>query len=414
MRKTANLPAKIELYEGARFMLYHNIDLADKLSNGEIGTVVRILKNHNSVLDSVLFIKFDSPNAGNKRKKGNLVDANLRDCVPIKAEVKKFKLKLKNRTIQFHRKQMPGVEALGITVHKSQGGTYEFLEGDFNQTSRGKRLVDVKQGQAYTLLSRVKSSATIKLSNFTCGMIKVNNAALVEQERMRKECLFICDHVIDCIEGYKAVLLNIRSWNAHLKHFLSDPFLLSKCCLFIFTETNISGELKDSMTNYDAQWEEIHERTDHGLVLCFNKAFIEIGKQFDIVTNIEAMAYELSIKGGNEIGINFILIIVYRTPDPVRGNMIIFINELRDQIRSLPKDKRIMVAGDINIDQRDVNNVRLFDNLINEFSFIQRSQYTTHSQGGILDLLFDTKNDAAEAKTLPVPYSDHVALLFNL
>ena len=168
------------------------------------------------------------------------------------------------------------------------------------------------------------------------------------------------------------------------------------------------------MTNYDAQWEEIHERTDHGLGLCFNKAFIEIGKQFDIVTNIEAMAYELSIKGGNEIGINFILIIVYRMPDPVRGNMIMFINELRDQIRSLPKDKRIMVAGDINIDQRDVNNVRLFDNLINEFSFIQRSQYTTHSQGGILDLIFDSKNDAAEAKTLPVPYSDHFMLLFNL
>ena len=45
---------------------------------------------------------------------------------------------MKNRTIQFHRKQMPGVEAFGITVHKSQGGTYEFLEGDFNQTSRGK------------------------------------------------------------------------------------------------------------------------------------------------------------------------------------------------------------------------------------------------------------------------------------
>ena len=94
--------------------------------------------------------------------------------------------------------------------------------------------------------------------------------------------------------------------------------------------------------------------------------------------------------------------------------MVMFINELTAQIRSLSKDKRIMVAGDINIDQRDVNNVRLFDNMINEFSFIQRSQYTTHSQGGILDLLFDSKNDAAEAKTLPVPYSDHFMLLFNL
>ncbi len=35
MRKTANRPAKIELCEGARFNLYHNIELADKLEKLE-------------------------------------------------------------------------------------------------------------------------------------------------------------------------------------------------------------------------------------------------------------------------------------------------------------------------------------------------------------------------------------------
>ena len=85
-------------------------------------------------------------------------------------------------------------------------------------------------------MSRATNAKGLKLTNLTHNMIKVNQNALKEQERLRN--LFLCKHSIHKIEGFKATVMNIRSWNYHLKHFVSDPYLCSKCCLCVFTETN--------------------------------------------------------------------------------------------------------------------------------------------------------------------------------
>ena len=40
-----------------------------------------------------------------------------------------------NRMIHAERKQFPGIFAHAITVHKSQGSTFEYMMGDMNRTS---------------------------------------------------------------------------------------------------------------------------------------------------------------------------------------------------------------------------------------------------------------------------------------
>ena len=131
-----------------------------------------------------------------------------------------------------------------------------------------------------------------------------------------------------------------------------------------------------------------------------------MNRQFPIVSNIEAMAFEINC--GKIIDI--MLLVVYRKP----GSVLDFIDLFEEQIQSLPTNKRLLIVGDFNLDQRDINLVKLFDDVINKFSLTQRSNFTTHSQGGILDLVFDNNKDADTAKILPVPFSDHFITFFDL
>ena len=55
-------------------MLTTNIDIADRLINGQIGSVAKIIVNQDDQKPTVIFVKFDDHNAGNIsiQKCGNL------------------------------------------------------------------------------------------------------------------------------------------------------------------------------------------------------------------------------------------------------------------------------------------------------------------------------------------------------
>ena len=57
-------------------------------------------------------------------------------------------------------------------------------------------------------------------------------------------------------------------------------------------------------------------------------------------------------------------------------------------------------------------NIDVLNEVLPPTTFHQRSQYSTHLHGGILDLVFDdNKSDPVE--WIPSPYSDHFILIFN-
>ena len=61
------LDYRIDLKEGERVMLTTNIDVEDRLINGQIGTVVKIKLNAISSKPEVIYVKFDDKNAGEVR-----------------------------------------------------------------------------------------------------------------------------------------------------------------------------------------------------------------------------------------------------------------------------------------------------------------------------------------------------------
>ena len=177
-------------------------------------------------------------------------------------------LSRKESSVIAERKQFSLILGHAITVHKSQGSTLVYMQDDLNQstgkkTATGKNYQQpISQGQFYTLLSRAKSRDKVLLLNFEPENIKVNESALDEMVRMRNESLFSWQHPLIELNGISMCLFNIRSWNVHLEHFLSDKIYSTYSSLFCFTETNINN----SPAKHD--WKDIHKNTHYGLALC--------------------------------------------------------------------------------------------------------------------------------------------------
>ena len=92
----------------------------------------------------------------------------------------------------------------------------------------------------------------------------------------------------------------------------------------------------------------------------------------------------------------------------------LFIQELQDQLQVLDVDKyNTVLLGDFNLDQMHDPYVELFQNLCNQFAFTQRSNYSTHIHGGILDLVFHNRK-STPVEWIPSPYSDHFVIIFDV
>ena len=113
---TANLPAMLKIGVGARVLLTDNFDVADRLMNGAMGTVLYLDVKRDDPLIGRIFVKFDDPKAGNTRKDGRLW-GELKHCVAITAKTKSFPYHYRNKTVIVERKQYPLVLACAITIH---------------------------------------------------------------------------------------------------------------------------------------------------------------------------------------------------------------------------------------------------------------------------------------------------------
>lgn len=132
-------PLKLELKEGCRVMLLKNLNIKSGLVNGSCGTV-------NQLTSGSIEITFD-----------NGVRTNL---APVEfAFIKEGKTKIK-------RTQYPLRLAYGITIHKSQGMTFDKLVVNFN------RIFDY--GQAYVALSRTRTLEGLIIKGFDHNKIVAN------------------------------------------------------------------------------------------------------------------------------------------------------------------------------------------------------------------------------------------------
>ena len=145
-------PEKLELKEGCRVMLLKNIDVKKGLANGSCGTVKQLTGGS-------IDIQFD-----------NGVRANL---LPVEFEyIKEGRTKIK-------RTQYPLRLAYGITIHKSQGMTFDKLVVNFN------RIFDY--GQAYVALSRTRTLDGLIIRGFDHNKIVANKEVVEFYKKLETE-----------------------------------------------------------------------------------------------------------------------------------------------------------------------------------------------------------------------------------
>lgn len=129
----------LELKVGCRVMLVKNQNIKAGLVNGSCGTVSNLTKNSITVL-------FD-----------NGVEVNV--------SPENFEYIKENRP-KVRRRQFPLRLAYGITIHKSQGMTFDKLVVNFNRI--------FAYGQAYVALSRTRSKEGLIIKGFDPNKIKAN------------------------------------------------------------------------------------------------------------------------------------------------------------------------------------------------------------------------------------------------
>ena len=258
----------------------------------------------------------------------------LKECVPITARAKRF-------PVIAERKQFLLILGHAITVHKSQGSTLAYMQGDLNRSTGKKTAVGknyqqpVSQGQFYTVLSRAKSPGKVLLLNFGSEDIKVNESALEEMARMRNESLFSWQHPLIKLNGSSMCLFYIRSWKSHLEHFLSEKVYSTYSSLFCFTKTNINDSPAKHINDILDDWKDIHKNTQHGLALCYNVSKVNI-ETIEIASVLEVLPVVLEIEKETILSI-----VVYCMPGPLGS----FIDDLILLINELPTQHRMLIVG---------------------------------------------------------------------
>ena len=222
--------------------------------------------------------------------------------------------------------------------------------------------------------------------------------------RMRQELVFSWQHPLKSFNGTSICLLNIRSWNAYLEHFLSGNICQSYSSLFCFTETNINDSPVKHIGEVLDDWKDIHKNTQHGLALYYKVSKVNIIEVIDIPSTIEILPIVLEIKKET-----FLLVILYWALGPVGS----FIDQFILLMNELPIQHRILIVGDFNLDEMLPENVANIAPLIQSFDMSQHSQELTHVHGGILDLVFASSNSNI-VSVLPSPYSDHFVLFLQI
>jgi exonuclease III len=284
-----------------------------------------------------------------------------------------------------------------------------YMTGDMNRATRsGKGCTPMFNGMFYTLLSRSKSSDKVKILNFDLDCIKVSEVVKIEMERLRNECILSWKHPLLSIGNGNICLLNIVSWNLHMPHIVSDKCYMSNSDIFCFTETHTTNTPVKKIEDYASGWKSIHHPYSvHGLAICYRSDKVVVIKEFPAVNEIEMLPVLLQINDEHVL-----IVLVYQPPGRPRN---VFPYQLLQQLSRLNEVQtyRTIVLGDFNADHMLSENVTAYAELCQRFNFSQRSNYSTHIYGGILDLVFDTRK-SSPVQWMPSPYSDHFVMMIDL
>lgn len=254
---TENVRFSIPLKIGIKYMIIKNIDVSDGLANGNIGilrdiTFTKDLDDNN--IPSILWIEFVKANIGQKhlnKWQTREKEKNLENWVPL--EKMKVLLSDPGEKGDVTREQFFVVPAEAITVHKSQGSTYDEICVDFSQ---GRKPV---LNMIYVAFSRVRSLNGLYIIGDVKALLSnlKSSKGNAEIKRMREES-FLETFSTDkgCADDVKIKYHNINHLKNKIDIVKADQwYRLSD--ILILAETYSTADLDINLPTYN-----IFHRTD--------------------------------------------------------------------------------------------------------------------------------------------------------
>ena len=230
--QTNGLAFKLSVKVGSRVMLTNNVDISDKLINGQIGSLVYIKWQINIV--KTMYIKFDNETVGITKRMGDSL-AFQYDAVPIECTTAEIKTNAKKEAAPvIKRTQFPLVLSWACTVHKVQGLSLNYVVVSFDLLKQKS----FNPGQMYVALSRVTSLEGLFLTGtFKDTAIVVDKRAKDEYQFLRENSRFKPNDEIN--DGkFCIALCNVRSLKKHL-HDIKGDRRFTESNLILCTETQI-------------------------------------------------------------------------------------------------------------------------------------------------------------------------------
>jgi len=403
--ETGGLDSRIVLKETARVMLTTNIDIADRLINGLMGTVIRIDVNPNTRKPIVIYIKFDDGEAGkNAIAKYPNNYAREHQVVPIEPVLTRIKVRPgKASSPEIQRTQFPLTLAWACTVHKVQGLTMENVVISFDLIKQKS----FNYGQVYVALSRSTTLQGIHiLGNIEGKHVKANPKVHTEYQRLQNMSLLSTNNsdTTQCTDNILTIcLINIRSLRKHSLDVRFDQNIINSD-IIAFTETQLLPNDNDTEIRNDLHPFALH-RQDHptdkysSLAICTKQNIVITHQQY--INSINGFKVDVLDSNTQQ---TLSLLILYRKQST---NYL----EYTTNLSHIENDYDIdIVLGDFNVNYFNDNDINPLKSVMNSLNYTQIVQQPTFIfSGTLLDQAYLklSKFDIARSNVISVYYSDH-------
>lgn len=411
---TGGLPYQTIFVVGKHYLLTTNIDVVDGLCNGAVGKSVHLEYDENNALIRI-WLEFADHKIGRKkrRKAARLALKNGVSDIAVPIDLRTANITLTtNKKVVAKRKHFPLVAALAMTIHKSQGATFEQVVYKYSR----------KQSQelVYVALSRVTSIENLYIVteddatfHFYHNRVqaKSTDSLLKEFQRLSSNTLKTqARTILDFINNRKGVsimTLNTQSVKAH-RDDMKDSVIRGVNVLLL-TETWMSNIEDISLPNFDC-------------IVQFKRDDIRAGgvavyKNINDTMNVLTPNLEITISNTNEIsvrhssvgdicacfckmenGVEILIVVIYISPASKIEDIELFIHRALleyTEIGSQALGKNyhkipIILAGDFNINFADGKSDHLQKFLLDKFNLKINNDpaQSTTRHGTTIDAVF--------------------------